>query len=132
MSEGHDHDDDAAEAHDDHAFDGEPARELGPGEPQTPAWIPAVGAALFVAAGIFFLVERKDADAAPPPAATAAPQIVATAMKPPATPRPLQAAPNPAPPQGAEAAVNRLSPEQRADLAKRLKEAAAKKGAPAK
>jgi len=151
MSEGHEHDDDdAADAHDDHGFDGEPATELGPDEPQTPGWVPAVGAAIFVLAGIFFLVERKDAEQPAAGAAEAAPQIVATAVprpaQPGARPVPVQpgargvpgqpgangaAAPGGGAAPGAAAPANRLSPDQMRELQKRLKEAADKKAAAA-
>ena len=47
-------------AHDDHAFDGEPAQALSPDEQPTPMWLPAVGAALFVVAAVWFLAISKD------------------------------------------------------------------------
>jgi hypothetical protein len=133
----HDHDDDD-DAHDDHAFDDEPARELGPDETPTPAWVPATGATIFAVAGIAFLVTR----AAPAPSAgtaqTAAPQITAAQVATAVPARPPIQAPRPAQPaaQGAQgapgaagantAALNRMSPEQLKDLQRRIQEAAQK------
>jgi hypothetical protein len=80
----------AAHGHDDHGFDGEPAREAPPDEPRTPGWLPALGAALFVCAGVYLLVSAKDepaAQAATPQTAHAAEAQPAPA----AMPRPQQA-----------------------------------------
>lgn len=113
------HDSDhAAEAHH-HDFDGEPATELGPGEPRTPGWVPALGAAIFVTAGVLWLATKSDG-AAPAPAPTAAPQqIVATAL--PQGPRP-SAAPSGAP-------VRRLDPERLKALQEQIEQRRKAQGA---
>lgn len=118
MSDGHDHEhDDAADAHDDHGFDGEPATALSPGETPTPGWLPAIGAALFVAAAVFFLVQGDDAPEAKP---TPAPQVVATAAPPRAMPAPAR----PGSPAGAGTpSVRKLDPSQMKDVQQRIDEA---------
>ncbi|WP_437286913.1 hypothetical protein [Sorangium sp. So ce406] len=45
----------AHDASDHHGFDGEPARALPADEPPTPNWVPALGLAIFVVAGVMFL-----------------------------------------------------------------------------
>ncbi|WP_437875955.1 hypothetical protein [Sorangium sp. So ce513] len=45
----------AHDASDHHGFDGEPARALPPDEPPTPNWVPALGLAVFVVAGVTLL-----------------------------------------------------------------------------
>jgi len=72
-----------------HAFDGEPARELPPDEPKTPAYIPAIGLSLFLVVLVGALVTtRSDGDdtaaktealpsARPPASAPAAPVVSA-------------------------------------------------------
>lgn len=86
--------------HDEHDdFDGEPAQELGPGEPETPNWVPLLGVALFVVGGIYFLSTMDDeGDSSPKdePAATAQakptlPPPAATPARPAARPRPAAA-----------------------------------------
>lgn len=58
------HDDhDAHEAHGHDDFDPEPARELSPGEPRTPSWVPLLGAVLFLVGGVYFFASGADADA---------------------------------------------------------------------
>lgn len=135
MSDGHEHDDhDDADAHHDH-FDGEPATALGPDEPQTPGWVPLVGAFVFVAGAVFFVTQREalptSASAKDGPAANAA-QTVAAPQQPRPI-QPIQAQPRPAqaqPPAAADSAdlggVKRLSPDQLKDLQKRIQEAKAK------
>lgn len=127
MSDGHGHDsehDDAAEAHDDHGFDGEPARELGPEEPITPMWLPGLGAAIFALGAVYFLAtgdagapESSAPPSSPPPKAAAPAQTVAA-------PKPNEGAPAA---QGTGAAPRKLSPDQLKDLQKRIKEAQEKK-----
>ncbi|HZO16653.1 MAG TPA: hypothetical protein VFB62_25430 [Polyangiaceae bacterium] len=51
-------------------FDAEPVRELAPGEPVTPMWLPLVGVALFGLAALYLLV-RADASSAGGAAASA-------------------------------------------------------------
>ncbi len=133
MSDGHGHDsehDDAAEAHDDHGFDGEPARELGPEEPMTPMWLPGVGAAIFALGAVYFLA-TGDTTGSPssapvssaPPKSAAAPAHGARG----AGPRPER--------PGAPAARGRerrgrggsSATDQLKDLQKRIKEAQEKK-----
>lgn len=62
-------------------MDGEPAEIIqmahgpAPEEPKTPSWLPALGAALFLAAGIAWMTTReepKPAPAEPAPAADVA------------------------------------------------------------
>jgi len=144
MSDGHDHDaDEGASAHDDHGFDGEPAKELGEGEPMTPGWVPAIGGALFVGLAIFGLVESQDGQSAttagaPPSSANAAAeaapkpvQALPSTMRP--APRPLaQPGADGAPPGGqAPAAVpdgagsppiKRLSPREIQEVQRRIQE----------
>lgn len=96
------------------AYDGEPATDLGPGEPRTPLWVPGIGASLFVLAAIV-LVARGGADAAPAkpavaPAATAAP-----------TAAPMQPA-RPAPPTGSANPRPPLSPEQAREVQRKFDE----------
>ncbi len=58
------HDDhDAHEAHGHDDFDPEPARELSPGEPRTPNWVPLLGAVLFLVGGVYFFASGAEADA---------------------------------------------------------------------
>lgn len=123
MSDGHGHDhehDDAAEAHDDHGFDGEPARELGPEEPATPMWLPGLGAAIFVLGAVFLLAsgatENEGASAPPRPA----PPVMTNAA-----PKPAPTAAAAAP--GSVNPVRKLSPDQLKDLQKRIQEAQEKR-----
>jgi hypothetical protein len=127
-----------ADGHGDHDhasdFDDEPTQELAPGEPRTPGWLPAVGLALFLAGGVAFLTMSDDAAASPAegaaspsaaPVATAAPAgrpspgVMAAPL-----PRPgPQILPSPSPPDPGgpvPPALTKLTPEQRAELAKAL------------
>lgn len=146
MSDAHEHDahEGAAHAHDDHGFDGEPAKELGPGEPMTPGWVPALGGALFAGLAMFgLLVSRDDDAAAGSPAATtqaaapatgnaAAPQIQPRPVPLPSTlrPSPVQSA---APNEGAQAApgspqIKRMSPSELQEVQRRIHEMQQKQG----
>jgi hypothetical protein len=109
----HDHADaHGAEAHA-HDFDAEPARELSAGEPRTPGWVPALGAALFLIAGVAWMA-TGDADGADSAAASKPP--VVTQAQAPAEPRPTTpAAPTVAPP-----GLRDLSADQRAQIQKQL------------
>ncbi|WP_434043679.1 MULTISPECIES: hypothetical protein [Sorangium] len=53
----------AHDASDHHGFDGEPARALPADEPPTPNWVPALGLAIFVVAGVTFLAMGSGDDA---------------------------------------------------------------------
>lgn len=141
MSDGHDdgHDhEDAADAHDDHGFDGEPAKELGPEEPMTPMWLPGLGAAIFVVGAILMLT-RGDAAAGSGSGTGAAPQKVAAPIasagaRPPmerVAPRPMPERPGAAQPAGSGSAGpgRKLSTDQLKELQKRIKEAQEKKQA---
>jgi hypothetical protein len=125
MSDAHDaHAADAhgADAH--HDFDAEPARELSPGEPRTPGWVPALGLALFMGAGLVFLLRGADDSAAPEgkPATTASPPAAAPPAAPQrAIPGAGQARPVP-PPQGSQPNLQRLSPEQIQQIRQRVQE----------
>jgi hypothetical protein len=48
----------------DHAFDPTPISELPADEPTTPMWLPALGAALFIAVGAWWALSDEDAPAA--------------------------------------------------------------------
>lgn len=127
MSSSHDAQHGAAHAahdHDDHGFDDTPARELGPGEPRTASWVPAVGLALFLGAAVYALASAADEGklgAAAPAPTEAAP--AATPVMP--ALRPIQ------PPAGASARpVPERSPEQLAEIRRRVMEAQQKRGQP--
>jgi hypothetical protein len=122
--------DDHAHAHDDHAFDGEPAQDIPADEPRTPGWIPALGAALFLAAGIAFIATLDG-----PAKGAAGPTGAAVAAPPPApvrviTPPPGGAAAPGAAAPGADPAqpARRLNPEQMKDLQRRIQEAQQQRG----
>jgi hypothetical protein len=125
----------APDAHDDHAFTGEPVQVLSPDEPRTPGWIPLLGLALFTAAAVAFLAGSGSPDAAKAGAsASAAPSPVADTPRPPPAngaapgqppPRPAGAPgqpPRPAAAPGAPGAVpgQPLTPEQRQQMMKQL------------
>jgi hypothetical protein len=145
MSDGHEHDhDDAADAHHDHDFDGEPVKELAPDEPRTPGWVPLVGAAVFVLGAVFLLTrgdaeppggsgEKGDAHAGhdhpPLPPAAAAPQQQPRPVQPIQAPaRPVQPG-QPMPAGSDQPNVKKLTPEQIKDLQKRVLEAKQKREA---
>ncbi|MBK8252077.1 MAG: hypothetical protein IPK82_05350 [Polyangiaceae bacterium] len=119
MSDAHGHESDHDDAHDDHGFDGEPVKELGPDEPQTPNWLPLVGILVFVAGAVFFVTQREAPvkDAKEPAKAE---QIVAKPMEPKPA-QPVQARPVPQP-AGSDAPIKKLTPDQVKDLQKRLQE----------
>lgn len=133
-----------ADGHGDHDhasdFDGEPTRELAPGEPRTPGWVPAVGLALFLAGGVAFLTMDDDAATAPAQgaasavaAATAAPGQPSPGVVAAPLPRPspqLLPSPAPADPAGLPPGIGNITPQQRAELQKQL-EARAKAQRPA-
>ncbi|MCC6552079.1 MAG: hypothetical protein IT372_03525 [Polyangiaceae bacterium] len=114
----------AAGAHD-HDFDGEPARDLPADEPRTPGWIPAVGAALFVAAGVAFLIDLGPAPAPEPPAKAPAAAPAPVRVEP--RPQPPAAAPPATPPPPPSGSLKKLTPEQM-DMIKRQLERSRKPG----
>jgi hypothetical protein len=125
MSSAHDAHGASAHAHDDHdAFDGEPAKELSPGEPRSPAWLPAVGLAFFSCVAVYLLAggDPENGNNAP------APKPMAVEVH--AQPQAVAPAPMPAPrPEAAPAgSARRLSPEQLEAVKKRIDEARAKAG----
>ena len=114
----------AHDAHDAHAFTGEPIQVLPADEPRTPGWLPLLGVALFTGAAVIFLAGRgASPDATAPavtaPAATAPAAAVATA---PAVVRPARPQPGLQGPGGAPTA-RPLTPDQRAQLVKRAGQA---------
>jgi len=117
MSAAHDahggsaHSHDAPTAHDAHnAFDGEPATTLPAGEPRTPGWLPVLGLALFVSAGVYFLVSGDHAEGA-------AQKLAPMELPAPAAPPVAQA--------GADS-IQKMSPQQIAELRKKIEDARAK------
>ncbi|XYH96692.1 hypothetical protein ACMHYB_54445 [Sorangium sp. So ce1128] len=101
----------AHDASDHHGFDGEPARALPADEPPTPNWVPALGLAVFVVAGVTFLATSSDggsagqaAPASPRPApADARPadtRPAAPANARPTAPADVRPGARPAPPTG--------------------------------
>ncbi|WP_437732847.1 hypothetical protein [Sorangium sp. So ce1335] len=90
----------AHDASDHHGFDAEPARALPADEPPTPNWVPALGLAVFVVAGVTFLAMSSGDDATGTgKAAPADARPAAAANARPAGARP--AAPHGAHPEGA-------------------------------
>ena len=91
---GHDAD---AGGHDDH-FDPEPATALSPGESASPAWLPILGAGLFLVGGTYFLATPGAPDAMAAPSASvsasAAPRAIAPPSMAPAPTPPRPAIPN--------------------------------------
>ena len=73
----HDHGADA-HAHDD--FDPQPATELSPGEPRSPAWLPVLGAGLFLVGGIYFFASPAASGAAGAGSASASASASAAAV----------------------------------------------------
>ena len=138
MSDGHEHDahDSAADAHHDHGFDGEPAKELGPDEPMTPGWIPALGGALFLILALAGVIMSRDgldaannatnpgaANNAKPGAQTVA-QPAEQAPRPailPTRPQVQKLEPDSAGGNTARPTMNRLGPNEQKELEERLK-----------
>jgi hypothetical protein len=111
-----------AHAHDDHdAFDGEPAKELSPGEPETPGWLPLVGLVLFMALAVALLASGGGDQASVAIAAKPA-EAPAAAPQPQAQAQPAPAAPDPT---GA-GALRKMTPDQIDALKKKIEEARAK------
>ncbi|WP_437763700.1 hypothetical protein WMF27_39530 [Sorangium sp. So ce281] len=108
MSTAH-HEAHAAPAHDvsdHHGFDGEPARALPADEPPTPNWVPALGLAVFVVAGVTCLAMNSDDDGAAGQAAPAGARPAAAEVRPAAAgARPAAAAARPAAQPGARPAA---------------------------
>jgi pyruvate/2-oxoglutarate dehydrogenase complex dihydrolipoamide acyltransferase (E2) component len=103
-------------AHDHHAFDPEPIRELPPDEPQTPLWLPALGLVLLVIFGIYLALGDGEAPGEGVSATAEAPaDATAPAAAAPAAP-PAQGAGEPAP-----RPLDQLSPEQRQALEERVR-----------
>lgn len=103
-----------------HQFDGEPVTALPADEPRTPGWLPLLGLALFVSAGVYFLVTGDHPE-------SAAPKLTPMDLPAPAAPPVTQAA-QPAAQPGADG-LQKMSPQQIAELRKKLEDARAK-GAP--
>ncbi len=119
----------AAHDHGDHGFDDTPASELGPGEPRTASWVPAVGLALFLGAAVYALASAAD-EGKLGAAAAPAPSAVAPAATP-AMPalRPVQPPGGVQPPAGASGRpLPERSPEQLAEIRRRVIEAQQKRG----
>jgi hypothetical protein len=135
----------AAAAHDAHAFTGEPVRELPADETPTPNWLPLLGLALFTSAAVVFLAGRADRGAKPedgaqanqaavtvaPPAPSPQPARVVPAAQPPPqlAPRPQPAQPTQAAQPAQPAAVapalpSKLTPEQAAEIRKKIQQRA--------
>ncbi|MFT3773472.1 MAG: hypothetical protein QM820_49480 [Minicystis sp.] len=138
MSSAHDAHAAPAHAHDDHdAFDGEPAKELSPGEPRSPSWLPAVGLVLFSLAGVYMLSggDGPTSSLAAPRPLPVEPATNAAAVAPQPQRNPAANAPQfPAPPSRPEAApspsgsagVRKLTKEQVDELKKKIGDARAK------
>jgi hypothetical protein len=114
----------ASHAHD-HAFDGEPIAVLPADEPHTPSWLPLLGLALFVSAAVAWLALGDASPAAP--ATQAKPELTAAAVVPPPPPPPRAPVAPAARPSGS-AGIGNLTPEQLADLRKRIDEMRSKRG----
>jgi hypothetical protein len=107
------------DAHDAHAFTGEPVDVLPADEPRTPGWLPLLGIALFTAAAIVFLAGQG----APSVPITTPVVKPALAPPPPASAEPAAAGSG----TGAVAdAIRKLSPDQIVQMRKRLEEKNAK------
>jgi hypothetical protein len=121
------HDTHAAIDHD-HAFDGEPTDVLAEDEPRSPAWLPALGAVLFVSAAVAFLATREGAAQ---PTAPAPEKPVAAVEAPQLQPQLQRPAPAVVPPaqSGNADALRRLTPDQMQALQKQVEEMKAKKAA---
>ncbi|MFO0758992.1 MAG: hypothetical protein U0359_21040 [Byssovorax sp.] len=116
----------ASHAHD---FDGEPIAVLPADEPETPAWLPALGLVLFVTAAIAWLAHG---DAPATQGTDAKPTLTAAAVvAPPQPAQPAQPPPTPAARPSGSGGLGNLSPEQLAELRKRIEEMRSKRGLPA-
>ncbi len=112
-----------ADHHETHAFDDTPVQELSADEPRTPGWMPVLGLALFVVAAVAYLL---GGDAPATDAHASVPAVTAPAPAPAPVPQPVPQAQAAAKAQAANAqadAIRRLTPEQIADLRKRIEEA---------
>lgn len=107
-----------------HDFDGEPARTLPADEPRTPGWVPAVGFALFVSAGIALLATG---DSTPSPAAMPAAMQAAPTPVPEAPPAAVQA-PSPAIPRPPPSGQFRIPSAEEAKVLRERFENARKAG----
>lgn len=121
----------ATDAHDDHAFDDTPLRDLPPDEPRTPGWLSLLGVAVFVMGAVAVLATgeadggegRAPTDGARPKAAVDRPSEERAVEARPPTARPS--------PAGSQAeAVRRLSPEQAREIQKRLDQIRRKRAQP--
>jgi hypothetical protein len=108
------------DAHDAHAFTGEPVQVLPADEPRSPGWLPLLGIALFTGAAVVFLAGQGG-----PSIPVAAPVVKAAPPPPSAAPAPGAAGSGAAP-----EAMRKLSPEQIQQMRKRLEDNKAK-GSPA-
>jgi hypothetical protein len=118
------------DAHEAHAFTGEPVQALPADEPRTPGWLPLLGMALFTGAAAVFLA-GQGAPTLPsaPPVVKSAAAPPPTATAPAATAAPAAAAAPAATGTGSAAvadAIRKLSPEQVQQMRKRLEEKNAK------
>jgi hypothetical protein len=130
------------DAHDDHAFTGEPIQVLPADEPRTPGWLPLLGVALFTAAAVIFLAGRGAAPEAPAAAgaltaaagAPAAPVVVRPERPRPGPPGTMgnpQRVPQTPPMPGAAPSMRPVTPEQRQQLIQNLGQAKAAQPPPA-
>lgn len=126
---------DGGGGHHHEAFDGEPASELGPGEPETPLWLPVVGLAFFVAVGVWWGLGDGQADEA----GDAAPEATATVGAAPERPKAAPERPPMRPPvrPGARpggtvrpTVKGRLDPKRLEELKKRMEAQRAGEGRP--
>lgn len=88
--------DEHADAHGDH--DDDHADELAPDEPRTPGWLTALGGALFLLAGVYWIATRPAPRTLEQMQETAAPAGSAAAEGEPPAPPPPMPAPNAMPP----------------------------------
>jgi hypothetical protein len=135
MSTAHDNAHAAAEhSADAHHLDLEPARALPEDEPPTPLWVPALGLALFVVAGVAFLAVSASDEAPEQAPSGAQEQEVAPKPAPAPPPRgavrqlPGNAAAEGAPQAAPSPTVRKLSPQEADMVRKRIEDAARQKG----